>query len=120
MAEAELKEKERLAVEERRRLLEELLRKEEARKKVEASHQAKEKPLPATHTVRRGETLLEISARADIYGEPQLWPLIYRANRDQIKDPKSLSAGQVLRIPRNVPRDELSEARRYAHEKPLF
>jgi hypothetical protein len=43
-----------------------------------------------------------------------MWPLIYKANRDQIKDPKDLYAGQDLKIPREMTTDEIVEARREA------
>jgi nucleoid-associated protein YgaU len=78
-----------------------------------------EKPLPFHHTVKRGETLPQIAAQSDVYNEYKLWPLLYRANRDQIRDPKHIWPGQVLRIPRNPSREEISEARRYAQEKPI-
>jgi len=55
---------------------------------------------PLSYTVRRGETLPQIAARAEIYNDSTLWPLIYRANRDQVRDPKRLWPGQVLSIPR--------------------
>lgn len=70
--------------------------------------------LPSSYTVRRGETLPQISARAEIYNDSSLWPLIYRANRDQIRDPKRLWPGQVFSIPRNFSRNEADEARRYS------
>ncbi|WP_223922138.1 LysM peptidoglycan-binding domain-containing protein [Geobacter sp. AOG2] len=60
-------------------------------------------PLPTTYTVRRGETLPQIAGRTEIYNDVSLWPLIYRANRDQIRDPKRLWPGQVLTIPRRYP-----------------
>ena len=72
--------------------------------------------LPSTYTVRRGETLPQISARTEIYNDATLWPLIYRANRDQIRDPKRLWPGQVFVIPRNFSRDEAVEARRYSNK----
>lgn len=59
--------------------------------------------LPSTYTVRRGETLPQIAGRTEIYNDASLWPLIYRANRDQIRDPKRLWPGQVLTIPRRYP-----------------
>jgi nucleoid-associated protein YgaU len=59
--------------------------------------------LPSTYTVRRGETLPQIAGRTEIYNDTSLWPLIYRANRDQIRDPKRLWPGQVLTIPRRYP-----------------
>ena len=54
----------------------------------------------SSYTVKRGETLPQIAGRPEIYGNTALWPLIYRANRDQISDPKRLWPGQVLAIPR--------------------
>jgi nucleoid-associated protein YgaU len=70
--------------------------------------------LPTSYTVRRGETLPQISARAEIYNDSSLWPIIYRANRDQIRDPKRLWPGQIFIIPRNFSRDEAVGARRYS------
>jgi nucleoid-associated protein YgaU len=73
-------------------------------------------PLPTSYNVRRGETLPQISARAEIYNDSTLWPIIYRANRDQIRDPKRLWPGQVFVIPRNFTRVEADEARRYSNK----
>lgn len=75
--------------------------------------------LPQYHTVKRGETLPQIAAQPDVYGEAGLWPLLYRANRDQIRDPKRIWPGQVLRIPRNASKEDLAEARKYAQERHL-
>jgi nucleoid-associated protein YgaU len=52
---------------------------------------------PALHEVRRGETLWSISAAK--LGDGALWVAVYRANRDQIKNPKILHPGQKLEIP---------------------
>jgi nucleoid-associated protein YgaU len=70
-----------------------------------------------SYTVRRGETLPQIAARTEIYNESSLWPLIYRANRDQIRDPNQLWPGQVLKIPRHFSREEALEAKRYSGKK---
>ena len=72
---------------------------------------------PSVYTVHRGESLPQIAARADIYNDSSLWPLIYRANRDQIRDPRQLWPGQNLKIPRHFSRDELIEAKRYSNRK---
>lgn len=72
-----------------------------------------------SYTVRRGESLPLIASRSEVYGDRSLWPLIYRANRDQIRDPRHIWPGQVLRVPRNIGRDDISEARRYAQDRPL-
>jgi nucleoid-associated protein YgaU len=51
----------------------------------------------AVHVVQPGETLWQIAAA--VAGDPHRWPEIYRANRDQIKDPSTLYPGQKLSIP---------------------
>ncbi|MCF6179480.1 MAG: LysM peptidoglycan-binding domain-containing protein [Geopsychrobacter sp.] len=71
-------------------------------------------------TVSVGETLFSLSSRRDIYGEPLLWPLIYKANRDQIKDPQQIFEGQVLIIPRDKDEREKESARKEARESELF
>jgi hypothetical protein len=89
----------------------------EALKFVQKKAKEPPPPLPSSYTVRRGETLPQISARTEIYNDSTLWPLIYRANRDQIRDPRRLWPGQIFVIPRNFSRDEAVEARRYSNKK---
>jgi len=89
-----------------------------AHRKVEKIKQ-KERVLPVHHTVKRGETLPQIAAQVDVYDDYRLWPLLYKANRDQISNPKHVWPGQVLRIPRHWSRDDVAEARRYSQEKPI-
>lgn len=52
------------------------------------------------HRVRPGDSLWEISARADVYGDGRDWRRIYEANRGAIRDPDLIHPGQELRIPR--------------------
>lgn len=79
----------------------------------------REHVLVNSYTVRRGETLPLIASQPEVYGDRTLWPLIYRANRSQIRDPRHIWPGQVLRIPRNLGRDDIAEARRYSQERAL-
>jgi nucleoid-associated protein YgaU len=44
-----------------------------------------------------GDTLSGIAQ--DIYGDGDLWPRLFVANRDRISDPDLIRVGQVLRIP---------------------
>jgi nucleoid-associated protein YgaU len=56
-----------------------------------------------TYRVVKGDYLAKISGYDFIYGDPSKWGIIYRANRDQLKDPNSLKPDQVLQIPRGNP-----------------
>jgi nucleoid-associated protein YgaU len=122
-AEADRIEEERLmreAAEAEVRLREQELRnaarEAEATARIEASREAVQQQA-LSYTVRRGETLPQIAARTEIYNDSSLWPLIYRANRDQIRDPKQLWPGQILKIPRHFSRDEALGAKRFSGKK---
>jgi LysM repeat protein len=57
---------------------------------------------PATHTVKRGDTLWDLSK---LYlGDAFLWPEIYRLNTDQIEDPHWIYPGEVLKLPTDATR----------------
>ena len=73
-----------------------------------------EKWFPSSYTVGKGDKLRIIAGRKEIYNDPYQWPLIYKANRDQIRDPHMLFVGQQLVIPRTVTIEEVREARRQA------
>ncbi len=66
------------------------------------------------HVVRPGESLWRIAAKAT--GDPTLWPLLYRANRDQIKDPSRIYPSQRLQIPMHVDESARRSARLEASE----
>lgn len=83
-------------------------------------------PVPPEQTrvdryeVKAGQNLADIAALPEVYDDGLLWPLIYRANRDQIKTPKEISTGQVLDIPQDKTPEEREAARREARELNLF
>ena len=52
---------------------------------------------PTTYTVKKGDSLWKIAGK--VYRNPLKWPRIYRANKDQIKNPHKIYPGQVLTIP---------------------
>ena len=53
--------------------------------------------LPASYTVQPGDTLSAIAGR--FYGDPGAWPVLYQANRSQVRSADMIVAGQVLSIP---------------------
>ena len=55
------------------------------------------------HEVRPGETLWTIAEIT--VGDPTLWPALYLANRDQIKDPALVYPGQQLAVPEIDPKE---------------
>jgi len=49
------------------------------------------------HEVKKGETLSKIAEK--YYGDQSLYPKIFEANKDILKDPNLIKVGQKLRIP---------------------
>jgi nucleoid-associated protein YgaU len=49
------------------------------------------------YVIREGDTLSDIAGRE--LGQPDLYPMIYDANRDVLRDPESIPVGQKIRIP---------------------
>ena len=77
-------------------------------------------PLSTQYEVKKEESLWVISALKEVYSDPLLWPIIYKANRDQIKDPRQVYPGQVLAIPRSTSTEDKEEARREARQSEFF
>ena len=50
-----------------------------------------------TYKVRKGDTLQKISRK--FYGTTKKWTLLYKVNKDELKNPDSVYPGQVLVIP---------------------
>jgi hypothetical protein len=73
-------------------------------------------PPPVTahyYTVTRWDVSLVYVARA-MYGDESLWPKIWLANLDQLRDPDVIRPGQRLRIPDKAP---LTDEERAAEEQ---
>lgn len=67
-----------------------------------------------SYTVVSGDNLWNISGKEDIYGNPYQWPLIYKANREQIKDADLIHPGQDLSIVRGMSEDAINAAVNHA------
>ena len=65
-------------------------------------------------TVVEGNNLWGIACKEEVYNVPEKWPLIYRANKDQIEDADLIYPGQVLAIPRDSTQSEIDAAINHA------
>jgi len=67
-----------------------------------------------SYQVVTGDNLWNISGKEAIYANPYQWPLIYKANRDKIKDADLIYAGQVFDIDRNASSSDVNAAVEHA------
>lgn len=58
------------------------------------------RPTYTRYVVNKGDTLRNIAARPEIYGDAAQWVRIYEANREIIGADRKLRIGQVLMIPK--------------------
>jgi predicted small lipoprotein YifL len=77
-------------------------------------------PTPQRYTVTRGDTLWGIAGQNDIYGDHFQWPLIFKANRDQIQDPDIIEIGQDFAISHEFSQQEVSTAIENAKKTPRY
>ena len=72
------------------------------------------------YTVVRGDSLWAISGSSSIYGDSFQWPLLFKANRDQIADPDLIYPDQSFLIRRDFTPDETSRAKNAANSTPKY
>lgn len=69
------------------------------------------------YQVERGDSLWAISGKAEIYGNPYQWPLIYKNNSSQITDADLIYPGQVFTIDNNPSSSEVNAAVQHARTR---
>lgn len=67
-----------------------------------------------SYSVVRGDSLWKISGKDEVYANPYQWPLIYKTNRDKIKDADLIYPGQVFDIDQNASASEIDAAINHA------
>ncbi len=67
---------------------------------VAAAPAQDDSPYLGGYLVVAGDNLWNISGQQTIYGDPFMWPLIYKANSGQIKDADLIYPGQYFYIPK--------------------
>ena len=70
-----------------------------------------EAPKEIMYTVVKGDHLWGIAKKKEHYGNGFAWPVIYKANRDQIKNPDLIYPKQIFKIP------NLTEEEKTKYEK---
>jgi uncharacterized protein YoxC len=80
-----------------------------------------DEPQVIEYTVRRGDHLWGIARKQEHYGNGFAWPVIYRANRDQIKNPDLIYPNQTFKVPPLSPeeKDKYEKARRNYKPAPV-
>ncbi len=73
-----------------------------------------EKPADDVHVVVAGEHLWGISGYSQVYNDPYQWPLIFKHNREQIKDADLIYPGQELKISRDLTEAQVQQAIEHA------
>lgn len=73
-----------------------------------------------SYTIVSGDSLWSIAGESDVYGDSMLWPILYKANRDEIADPDLIRVDQVIKIPTNPSDAQKDEALREAEATPPY
>ena len=68
----------------------------------------------SSYSVVRGDNLWSISGKDEVYADPYQWPMIYKTNRDKIKDADLIYPGQVFDIDQNASASEIDAAVNHA------
>lgn len=72
--------------------------------KVELQKQDKSGKL---YIVKRNESLRELAGRRDIFNNSFAWPVLFKANRDLIKNKNSKLGGLTIKIPVLLPKEKI-------------
>lgn len=89
-----------------------------------ASHEGisvKGKKVPSgQYLVVAHDTLWGIAGKSDIYNDNFQWPLIFKANRDTIKDPDLIYPKQDFKITKGASKEEIAHAKELALKTPKY
>jgi hypothetical protein len=72
------------------------------------------------YTVAVRDTLWGIAGKSEIYSDNFQWPLIFKANRDTIKDPDLIYPKQDFVIQKGQGEEEVSHAKSLAMKTPKY
>ena len=78
------------------------------------------KPAIETYIVVKGDTLWGISGMKIAYHDNFQWPLLFKANRDQIQDPDLIYPKQEFLLRRDWTKEDIEKARKDASDTPVY
>jgi nucleoid-associated protein YgaU len=87
---------------------------------VAATTPAADSGAKKSYVVKKGDSLWKIAARKGTLGDPFRWPLIFKANRDQIQDPDFIEPAQDLSYKKQYSKAEIADAVQKAKITPPF
>jgi nucleoid-associated protein YgaU len=64
----------------------------------------------SSYTVSSNDSLWDIAAKAEVYGNADMWPLLWKANKDKIKLPDTIEMGVKLVIDRDASPESVAAA----------
>jgi nucleoid-associated protein YgaU len=70
-----------------------------------------------SYVVQQGESLWHVAGQREVYGNPYLWPLVWQANKDRLKQPYQLHQGMHLMIPAHPTIQEVSSALAFSRSR---
>ena len=74
----------------------------------------------SSYQVSKHDSLWKIAAKKKVYNDPFQWPILFIANREQIKDPDMIKPGWDLKVKRNTSSDEVANAVQKAKDTPRY
>lgn len=72
------------------------------------------------YIVQKDDCLWTIAGKSRVYGDPFVWPALFKANRDEIQDPDLIYPRQDLRVDRGLSMEEMGNAKRMASATPKY
>lgn len=72
------------------------------------------------YRVKKNDCLWAIAGKPGIYGDSFDWPLLFKANRDQIQDPDLIYPRQDLKVQKVYSTEEMNRARQTAMATPKY
>jgi hypothetical protein len=87
---------------------------------VDALSQKADLKHEGNYDVKPKDCLWTIAGKKSVYGDPFEWPLLFKSNRDMIKDPDLIYPHQHLKYVKSVTADMKNRAKKLASETPHY